>query len=68
MFAGLFILAALGFLLSFWWLSALAVVVGGVLGRSIFALVLGLLLDFAWGTPTGSLQVVLFPLTLLALL
>jgi hypothetical protein len=64
----LFVLAAAGFLLPFWPFSVLAVVTGGLLGHGMFAFVLGLLLDVAWGAPTGALHVLVFPFTLLALL
>src|SRR3989344_5023223 len=63
---GLFLLAAAGFLLPFWPLSAFAIVLAGLLRWSVFAFALGLLLDIAWGAPTGVLEVLMFPFTLLA--
>lgn len=65
---GLFTLAAAGLLLPFWPFSVLAVVLAGFLGQGIFAFALGLLLDIAWGAPTGMPGVFMFPLTLAALL
>lgn len=65
---GLFALVAIGFLLPFWPLSAFGVLLAGVLGRGIFALALGLLLDIAWGVPPGYMSVVMFPFTLLSLI
>lgn len=63
-----FVLVGAGFFLPFWPLSVLAVVLAGLMGRSIFAVALGLLLDIAWGIPTGILGALMFPATLLALL
>ncbi len=63
-----FLLAATGFLLGFWPLAAAGVVCAALLGRPFFAIVVGLLLDLAYGQPIGILYYVFFPFTLLALL
>ncbi len=65
---GLFVLAAGGFLLPFWPLSAGAIIFAGLLRHGIVAFALGLLLDIAWGAPTGTWGLIPFPFTLLALL
>jgi hypothetical protein len=61
-----FALAAIGFLLPLWPLSALAVVLMSAWGRWLFAISVGLLLDLAWGAPVGLVHYVYFPFTLLA--
>jgi hypothetical protein len=63
-----FALAALGFLLPLWPLSALGVALASGAGYWVFGVGVGLLLDIAWGAPPGVLHVVLFPFALFALL
>ena len=63
-----FVLVAAGLLLPFWPLQVAAVVLAGLFGRGVFAVILGLLLDVMWGAPTGIFEMVGFPLTVLALL
>ena len=62
-----FLLAAAGVLLPFWPLSIVGVLIGALSGRWIFAVVVALLIDLAWGAPTGVLHFLYFPFTLLAL-
>lgn len=61
-----FILAAAGFLIPFWPLSVLGVLVAVAAGRWLFGVLLALLIDIAWGMPTGLLARLYFPLALLA--
>lgn len=63
-----FVLAAMGFLLPFWPLSALGILIAALAGRFLFAIGVGLLLDIAYGTPVGTLQVLWFPFTLFAVI
>jgi hypothetical protein len=62
-----FILGAAGFLLPLWPLSVLGVLLCALSGRFIFALFMGLLLDIAWGAPSGTAQYLFFPFAALAL-
>jgi hypothetical protein len=61
-----FVLAALGFVLPFWPLSALGVALIALWGRWLIALFIGLLLDLAWGAPLGLFHIIYFPFALLA--
>lgn len=63
-----FVLAGAGFLLPFWPLSVAGILLAALAGRWIFAVCVGLLLDVAWGMPTGVLHYLLLPFTFLALL
>jgi hypothetical protein len=63
-----FVLVAAGFLLPFWPLEVLGILVAGFSGLWMLAIILGLLLDLAYGAPVGRWHVVYFPFTLLALL
>lgn len=63
-----FLLAAGGFLLPFWPLSAAGILILSSTGRWLSAVLIGLLLDVAWGVPGGVLHFVYVPFTLLALL
>ena len=62
-----FLLAALGFLLPMWPLSALGIFLAGLSGRYMFAITMGLLFDVAYGAPMGALHFAWFPFTLLAI-
>jgi cell shape-determining protein MreD len=62
-----FIIAAAGFLLPLWPLCVVGILIAALSGRWIFAFVLGLLIDVAWGVPVGILHFLYFPFTLLAL-
>ncbi len=59
-------LVAAGFVLM-WPLSALGLLLLGITGRYAAAIAAGLLLDVAFGVPTGVLHTVYVPFTLLAL-
>ncbi|HVV15408.1 MAG TPA: hypothetical protein VHD55_03355 [Candidatus Paceibacterota bacterium] len=67
-FAFAFALAAGGFLASFWPLEVLGMLLAGVAGHPVYAIGLGILLDLAYGAPTGHLHMLLFPMTALAIL
>jgi hypothetical protein len=60
-------LTALGFVLPFWPLSALGLILLSLWGRWLVALLLGLLIDVAWGAPVGALHFIYFPFAALAL-
>lgn len=62
-----FLLAALGFLLPLWPLSALGILLAGLSGRYLFAIAMGFLFDIAYGAPAGVFHLVWFPFTFLAL-
>lgn len=62
-----FVLASSGFLMPMWPLSVLGVMLCALSGRFIFGFVMALLLDIAWGAPTGMAQYLYFPFVLLAL-
>lgn len=67
-YAVIFLLAAAGLLLPWWPLSVLGVAWAALSGRWIFAVLIGLLLDIAWGAPTGLYRYLFFPFTIVALL
>ncbi len=67
-YAVTFLLASAGFLTPYWPLSVVGVIIAGLSGRWIFSLLLGLLLDIAWGAPTGTFKYLFFPFTIVALL
>lgn len=67
LYAVTFILAASGFLLPWWPLCVVGIVLCALSGRAFFAVFVALLLDLAWGPPTGMLHPVVMPFTLLAL-
>ncbi len=64
---GAFVLVALGFLFGFWPVSAFGILLASFTGRWLVAILLGLLLDVAYGTPVGGWRFLFFPFTLLAL-
>ncbi len=66
--AAFFLLAALGFVLPFWPLSALGIALIALMGRWFLAVAVGLLLDLAWGAPIGLVHYLYFPFTLFAAL
>ncbi len=51
----------------FWPLSVVGVVLAALSGRWIFAVIVGLMLDLAWGAPTGMYRYLFFPFTIVAL-
>ena len=67
-YAVAFLLASAGFLVPLWPLSLAGVMLAALSGRWIFAVITGLLLDLAWGAPTGTLHYFFFPFTIAALL
>ncbi len=50
-----------------WPLSVVGVVLAALSGRWIFAVIVGLMLDLAWGAPTGMYRYLFFPFTIVAL-
>lgn len=67
LYAATFALAGVGFLLPLWPLCVLAILIAAFSGRWIFATAVALLIDIAWGAPTGQWSFVVFPLTTVAL-
>ncbi len=63
-----FAIAAAGFLLPFWPLGLFGVAIAALSGHWIGAVIIGLLLDLAYGTPLGRLHALYFPFTIFALL
>lgn len=63
-----FALGAAGYLAAMWPLSILALLLASLSGRWIFALLMGLLFDLAWGSAFGIWAYVYFPFTAVALL
>ena len=61
-----FLFVATGFLVPFWPLSVVGIVGAALLGHFVFALIVGAILDLAYGSPTGLLHYTFFPFTLLA--
>jgi hypothetical protein len=61
-----FALAAAGFLLPLWPISAVGIVLAAASGRYIAAIGIGLLLDVAYGAPIGHFHFLYVPFTLLA--
>ncbi len=61
-----FAIAAMGYLLPFWPLAVVGVLIATLSGRYVFGVVMALMLDVAWGVPTGILHYLYFPFTLLA--
>jgi len=62
-----FLLASAGFLVPFWPLSVLGVLLCSFSGRYVFSLMMALLLDLAWGAPTGTAAFLFFPFAALSL-
>ncbi len=62
-----FALAAVGFLIPLWPLSVLGVLLATLSGRFVAGLLIGLLLDIAWGAPAAPFGFLYFPFTLAAL-
>ncbi len=62
-----FLLTSAGFLLQFWPLALLGIIAMGCVGRGWYAIPVGFLLDLAYGAPTGTLYVLVFPFTIVAL-
>ncbi len=63
-----FLLAAAGFLLPLWPLCVVGILLAALSGRWLFGTIVGLLVDVAWGAPTGALHYLFFPFTLIAVL
>ena len=59
-------ITAAGFLLPFWPLSVAGILSAAFAGRFFLAVVMGLLIDVAWGVPVGLLHYIYFPFTALA--
>ncbi len=67
LYAVIFLVSAAGFLVPFWPLSIVGILMAALSGRFIFAVILGLLLDIAWGAPMGLFKYAFFPFTIVAL-
>src|SRR3989338_2105514 len=67
-YAVAFLLASAGFLVPLWPLSVAGVILAALSGRGVFWGFTRLLLDLAWGAPTGTLHFFFFPFTIAALL
>lgn len=63
-----FAIAAVGFLVPFWPLCVIGILLASLSGRYFFAIFMALLLDLGAGVPTGLLQYVFVPFTILAVL
>lgn len=66
-YASSFVVAAAGFLIPFWPLSLVGIAIAALCGRYIFAVIVALLLDVAWGVPVGILHYLYFPFTIFAI-
>ncbi len=66
-YAVTFLLASVGFLYPFWPLSVAGILLASFSGRFMFGVLLGLILDLAWGAPTGMYRYLFFPFTIVAL-
>ncbi len=62
-----FALAAAGFLLPLWPLTLLGIALAALSGRWLSAIIIGLLLDIAYGAPAGRWHFLYFPFTIFAL-
>jgi hypothetical protein len=62
-----FMLAAGGYLIPFWPIEVAGIIIASFAGSRLAAPALGLLLDIAYGAPTGLAQYLFFPFTLGAL-
>lgn len=67
-YAVCFLLAAAGFLLPLWPLCVVGILLAAFSGRWLFALIVAVLIDLAWGVPTGLLHYLFFPFTIVAVL
>lgn len=63
----IFLVTAGSFLLGFWPLAAVGVAAMGFVGKGYTAVLLGLLLDLAYGAPVSSAGYLFFPFTILGL-
>jgi len=59
-------LMLLGFALSFWPLGGIGIVLAALQGRFFSAIGIGLVLDIAYGAPTGTLHFLYIPFTFAA--
>ncbi len=66
LYATTFVLVAAGFLLPLWPLTVLGVALCAFSGRWVFAILVALLVDVAWGAPMETAKYFYFPLTLFA--
>ncbi len=62
-----FLVAAAGFMIGFWPLEVAGLAGMSFAGRGFLAVPLGFIFDIAYGAPTGALEVLFFPFTILAL-
>ena len=61
-----FVLFAAGFVFSFWPLGALGLLLAAAMGQYGSAIILGLLMDVAYGKPVGMWHFLYVPFTLLS--
>lgn len=61
------VLAAAGFLLPLWQIALVGVAIAALSGQWLAAVIIGLLLDIAYGAPVGRLHFLYFPFTIFAL-
>lgn len=62
------LIAAAGFLLPLWPLSAISIVMAALLRLPYLSLGIAVLCDVVWGVPPGMLEPLIFPFTLLGLM
>jgi hypothetical protein len=62
------LLVTAGFFIPFWPLCVVGVLLLGATSHRILALMTGVLLDLAYGVPTGIFHIILFPFTILAII
>ena len=62
------LLSAAGFLLPFWPIAVAGILLAAFFDRIVLSLCIGILLDLAWGAPSGFLYFIPFPFTCLAVL
>jgi len=62
-----FVIVSVGFFVPLWPLVIVGILIAALSGRWMFATFMGLLIDVAWGPPSGVLHLVYVPFTLVAL-
>jgi hypothetical protein len=62
-----FLVTSAGFLMELWPLALVGIVAMGCVGKGWYAIPVAFLLDLAYGAPTGTMYVLVFPFTIAAL-